>query len=95
LGPPRRPVATRTVASTLKHPSATGLFAVTLKLAHAYSSLASSRGGLSATVNLSFTATGRATLHQSIAVTFVRSPPARPRAKAGRLASHHRRKGRR
>jgi hypothetical protein len=51
---------------------------VTLKLARAYNSLANARGGFSATVNLSFAALGHATLHDGVAVTFVRPTPRRP-----------------
>ncbi len=73
-GPARTTVATRTVASAAARPGGIVVVPVTLRLARAYSSLASSRGGLSATVTLSFSATGRPTLRERIAVTFVRTP---------------------
>jgi hypothetical protein len=67
---------------------------MTLTLSHAYKSLASVRGGLSATVKLVFSAAGHPTLHLSVAVTFVRSLTKRARS---RTAAAHRakRKGRR
>jgi hypothetical protein len=47
------------------------LLTLTLKLAPSYRSLASAHGGLSATVDLTFTAAGHPALRQSLAVTFV------------------------
>jgi hypothetical protein len=75
-------VATRTLATATEKmdASAGGLITMTLKLAPAYSALASTSGGLSATVNLVFTSPGRPTLRQSIEVTFLR--------KAKRSISH-------
>jgi hypothetical protein len=90
----RTTVATRTVSSAVAHPSTAGVRAMTLTLSHAYKSLASVRGGLSATVKLVFSAAGHPTLHLSVAVTFVRSLTKRARS---RTAAAHRakRKGRR
>ena len=85
-------VATRTVAVAGAYPASDGLLALTLKLAKPYASLASARGGLSASVNLAFTALGHPTLYQRIDVTFVRTirvPPAR----GGRAADRRRVRG--
>ncbi len=49
-----------------------GLVALTLTLGPAYRSLASVGGGLSAIVSVTFTAPGRAALHVSLPVSFVR-----------------------
>jgi hypothetical protein len=68
-------VATRVIATATKTTSASagGLVTLTLKLAPAYSALASTRGGLSATVNLLFASPGRPALRQNnIEVTFLR-----------------------
>ncbi|MHB8234758.1 MAG: hypothetical protein ACYDHT_08915 [Solirubrobacteraceae bacterium] len=68
----RTTVQTRTVATRSGRPSAYGLTTLTLKLGRSYSSLASARGGLSSTVNVTFSATGHKTLRQSVPVAFVR-----------------------
>ncbi len=67
-------VAARTVASAAAQArGAVGeLIASTLTLAPRYRSLAGQRGGLSATVTISFSAPGRPVLHDSIPVTFLR-----------------------
>jgi hypothetical protein len=72
----RKTVATRTVASATSNAVAPGggLTTLVLTLAPAFRALAAQHGGLSATVNVTFTAPGHATLHQSIAVSFVRAP---------------------
>ncbi|HWX96316.1 MAG TPA: hypothetical protein VNZ01_05640 [Solirubrobacteraceae bacterium] len=67
------PVAVRTVATSAVGSSAGGSITLTLRLARAFTSLADQRGGLSSTVNLTFTAAGQATLHDSIPVTFQRT----------------------
>jgi len=81
-------LATRTVATRASKPSGAGLETLTLALAARYRSLAGERGGLSATVTVTFAAPGRATLRKSIPVTFLRQPrPSRSKArshKAGR-----------
>jgi hypothetical protein len=89
----RTTVATRTVSSAVAHPTIAGVRAMTLTLTHAYKSLASVRGGLSATVKLVFSAVGHPTLHLSVAVTFARKLTKRARS---RTAAAHRakRKGR-
>lgn len=66
-------VVTRTVSSGGAHAQSEGLTTLTLKLAPAYSSLAGARGGLSAIVTVTFTATGHPPLHQSLDVTFLRA----------------------
>ncbi len=46
---------------------------LTLTLAPRYAALARTRGGLSATVTVTFTAPGHTTLRESIPVTFLRT----------------------
>ncbi len=66
-------VRTRTVSTAVVRSAAGGgLTTLLLKLTRGYSALAASRGGLSATANLTFTAAGHPRLHQSIPVSFVR-----------------------
>jgi hypothetical protein len=68
-------VATRSVAGThtAVTPSEEGLSALTLTLDRAYSSLASRRGGLSASVNVTFAAPGQPVLHASLRIQFRRT----------------------
>jgi WD40-like Beta Propeller Repeat len=64
-----------------------GLVTLTLSLGAAYRQLASSHGGLPATVELTFTAPGRPALHDRLSVSFLRTlrePKARGRAGASR-----------
>jgi len=78
-------VASRSVTTAVQAsvPSTGGLMALTLKLAPAYSGLASTRAGLSATVTVVFAATGHPTLQDSITVSFVRKARAsRSRARS-------------
>ena len=65
-------VATRTVATRDATAQGAGLTMLTLALAPVYRSLAGERGGLSATVTLTFTAPGHPTLRESIPVSFLR-----------------------
>jgi len=67
-------VAARTVATASEQIQGSGgeLVALVLQLTRPYASLASQRGGLSATVSLAFAASGEPTLRQSIEVTFLR-----------------------
>jgi hypothetical protein len=66
-------VAERTVATQTAHPRADELIVLTLKLAKPYGALADGRGGLSATVDLSFSAHSHPNLREKLAVTFLRS----------------------
>jgi hypothetical protein len=66
-------VANATVATKLARPQRSGLLAMTLKLAKRYGSLASRRGGLSATVAVTFVASHRPTLREKLAITFART----------------------
>lgn len=78
----RSTVLTRTVATRLAHPSASGLLAQTLKLARPFAGLATARGGLSSTVTVTFSAPGHPLLRRRIAVTFLRTFKSRRKAKA-------------
>jgi len=60
----------QTVATRSARSRGEGLLTLTLRLAKRYAALATARGGLSATVKLSFAAAGHPTLHESIEVTF-------------------------
>jgi hypothetical protein len=84
----RAKLATRTVASQDVASSTGGLVTLILKLAPRYSTLAGQKGGLSATVNLMFSAPGHSSLHQGVAVSFVRT--ARARRHSGHAARHRR-----
>lgn len=86
-------LATRVVASarTAAPVSSEGLVPLTLTLTRAYSSLASVSGGLSAALNVSFTAPGRPALRASLEVTFARTARAKV-SKRSKQASK-RRKG--
>jgi Tol biopolymer transport system component len=64
-------VRTRTVAQASARADAGGPVNLLLRLAPAYASLAARRGGLSATVAVSFTGAGGPVLHARIPVTFV------------------------
>ena len=66
-------LATRTVATRATDSKGAGLETLTLALAPIYRSLARSRGGLSATVTVTFTAPGHSTLRDTIPVTFLRA----------------------
>ena len=57
-----------------------------LRLAKRYATLASKRGGLSATVRLAFKAPGKPVLSQSVTVSFERKPPSKRRS--GKSAAH-------
>ncbi|MFI4990022.1 MAG: hypothetical protein ACHQHO_03795 [Solirubrobacterales bacterium] len=89
----RMTVATRTVAARAAQPKAEGLVLLTLKLARAYSALASARGGLSATVGLTFSARGKKTLRAGVPVTFVRA--VHRKAQSASSKSRHASRGRR
>jgi len=78
-------VANRAVASAKTSVKAVGegITTMTLNLTRAYRSLASARGGLSATLKVTFTAHGHAALHVSLPVAFVRTLRT-PKAKASK-----------
>ncbi len=75
-------VATRTVATRAMDAKGAGLEVLTLALAPVYRALAGERGGLSATVTVTFAAPGHATLRERILVTFLRRKSRPSRAKA-------------
>jgi hypothetical protein len=66
-------VAIRAVATKAVSANGAGLVVLTLTLSHHYAVLASKRGGLSASVALTFTAAGQPTLKESVPATFVRT----------------------
>jgi WD40-like Beta Propeller Repeat len=72
-------VLTRTVATTSLATHGAGFTAMTLKLEKPYAALDGEHGGLSASVTVTLRAPGHAAVHQSIAVTFVRSERPKPR----------------
>ena len=74
-------IVNRRVASTAKGAGAEQLLSLRLVLTSRYRALASARGGLSATVVVSFAAPGHATLHVKVPVTFARPPHGAHRAK--------------
>jgi hypothetical protein len=69
----RAAVATRTVAAGSARTGAEGGAQLTLTLAPRYRALASRYGGLSASVTVTFSVTGRPALRQSVPVTFLRT----------------------
>jgi Tol biopolymer transport system component len=79
-------VATRTVATRATDAKGAGLETLTLSLSPVYRALAGERGGLSATVTVTFAAPGHATLRERIPVTFLRhkSRPSRAKARSRR-----------
>jgi Tol biopolymer transport system component len=86
-------VVTRSVASRLVRPRAAELTKAVLTLAPRYRALAGRRGGLSAYVTVTFSATGHPNLRQRIPVTFRRT--AMHRKGASEAGSHKRHRGRR
>ena len=69
-------LVTRTVASAraIESASAGGLMTLVLTPASSYMALATRKGGLPASVEVSFTAPGQPTLHERLEVSFVRAP---------------------
>ncbi len=96
----KKAVVTRTVATKATDAKSAGLTTLTLTLAPFYAALADERGGLSATVTVTFTAPGHPTLRENITVTFVhtkkrfkaRSRKKRKPSKAGRRFAKARRR---
>ncbi|MGC2375168.1 MAG: hypothetical protein WA484_14965, partial [Solirubrobacteraceae bacterium] len=76
--------ATRAIAGGASHVNGVGLVELTLKLSGRYAALVRARGGVSASVSLSFIAPARPTLHEQLTVTFVRAVHRRARSSAGR-----------
>jgi hypothetical protein len=70
---PRETVAMRTLATRAGAAKGAGLTTLTLALAPQYAALASRRGGVSATITVSFAAPGQKMLSESIPVTFLRT----------------------
>ena len=79
-------VLTRTVAADTTDTKGAGLTTLTLTLAPFYAALARSRGGLSATVTVTFTASGHVPLRETIPVTFLRT--VKSHSKAHRSDAH-------
>jgi hypothetical protein len=79
----RAQIVTRTVATAKKPESAGGLTTLVLTPASRYAALTKRRDGLSATVEVSFAASGHPTLRKRIEVSFVRKtkPPSKTKAK--------------
>jgi hypothetical protein len=75
-------VAQRTIATKTSDARASGLVALTLTLAPRYSSLAARRGGFSAEVHIAFSSPAHPTLHDSVPVTFMRTPAPTKKAKS-------------
>jgi hypothetical protein len=67
----RGTVVTRTVATKTMGVGGAGLATLTLALSPRYAALAGSRGGLSATVTITFSAPGHPALHDSLSVIFL------------------------
>jgi WD40-like Beta Propeller Repeat len=84
-------VATRTVATRETDAHGAGLETLTLALAARYRALARSRGGLSATVTVTFTAPGHSTLRDTIPVTFLREQSSKSKegTKVRSTKTHH------
>jgi Tol biopolymer transport system component len=87
----RTTVATRTVAAKLARPRAAGLVDLTLGLGRRYAALAGRRGGLSATIQLSFSAAGHRMLRLNLPATFLRT--SRPYRRIPKSKRHGRAKG--
>jgi hypothetical protein len=86
----RTRLASASVASAAVAAAGPGLLVLRIRLAPRYASLAGRAGGLSATLTVTFAASGQPTLRQRLEVTFVRRP-----ASNGRTAARRRRKSRR
>jgi len=87
-------VQTRTVADKAADALAQELIPVDLRLAKSYSPLADTRRGLSATIDLTFSAPGRPALHESVPVIFLRAQrPYRFKGRTRAAARRTRRRG--
>ena len=83
-------VVTSTVATGSLRTTGVGLGTLRLTLGHRYAALAREQGGFSATVTVTFSAPGRATLTDTIPVTFVRAKKksAKKRSVKGKSKQH-------
>ena len=81
-------VLMRTVATGATGTKGAGLTMLTLTLDPVYAAFAGERGGLSATVTVTFTAPGRAPLRAGIPVTFLRATK-RPKTRAREATPRH------
>jgi hypothetical protein len=88
-------VATRTLATRAVGAGGAGIVVLTLKLSISYASLAARGVGLSATVNLLFSAPGHPNLRESLNVSFHRTIKSRRRPARRANAHHPSKKGRR
>ena len=77
-------VIASTVATRTEDTHGAELTPLTLALAPRYASLARERGGFSATVTVTFSAPGRATLTDTIPVTFVRAKKKSPKKRSAK-----------
>lgn len=91
----RATLVTRTVASAkaLESASAGGLMTLVLAPAASYTALAARRGGLQASVEVSFAAPGQPTLRQRIEVSFVREDVEHTPPRAGAAKAHTKKRG--
>ncbi len=83
-------VARRVLASGGTRPSASGLIVLQLQLGNEYDALAERGGGLDAAVNVVFSAAGHTPLHQTIEVSFHRTPSRKPAHRARTSAKRKR-----
>jgi hypothetical protein len=85
-------VLTRTVATARRavDSAAGGLTSLLLALGHKYAALASRRGGLSATLTVSFSSPGHPLLRQRLTLSFVRKTSAHKAKPSSAASSHHR-----
>jgi hypothetical protein len=86
---------TRTVAAAkaLERVSTGGLMTLVLTPASTDTALVSRKGGLSASVELSFTAAGQPTLHERLEVSFVRVQAKHDSSRGGAAAARHKQRG--
>jgi hypothetical protein len=90
----KKTVATRTVAASTTNAKSAGLATLTLTLTPAYAALAGERGGLSATVTVTFTAPGHGSLRETVPVTFLLRERKGANAKKGAKGGSHKKRGR-
>ena len=83
-------MASTALANAAGQATGVGLVGMQLKLAKRFASLAAKPGGLSATVNVTFTSPKHATLRQQLQVTFLQRPVRRSGGTATRRRRGHR-----